>query len=147
MYFVLMFILMVLVGVFGVMQGINALYWFDTVTILMMFLLIIPMFLASGMGKQFKNIVLYMCKSKKNFERNDYRKMLEATNLLIKLSIFAGVFTSITGLLCMLQNLSDPAQIGPALTVVLLALIYSAFLLIILYPIQAKLKIELIDES
>lgn len=142
MYFIILLFYGFIVTLICYLQSIN---YFDILSLLLMLLLIIPMFIASGMGKEFSKAMRFMWNSKAVYERDDYRKMLEAVTLLIKLNICAGLFTMITGFISIIMGTLELASLGPSLMSAFTSIFYTLFICLILYPIQAKIKSKLID--
>lgn len=146
MYFIILLLYAVLVPIICSFQTTGqSLNYFDLVSIALMLLLTIPMFIASGMVKDFTKALRFMFNSKIEYERNDYRKMLEAVTLLIKLNICAGLFTMVAGFVTILGTLSDMASLGPRIMTTITAIFYSLFICLILFPIQSKIKSKLIE--
>ncbi|MFA9466024.1 MAG: hypothetical protein ACERKN_17230 [Velocimicrobium sp.] len=114
-------------------------------TFIMMFLLIVPMFVASGLSKEVPKIFKLLGNSKLSYERSEYRKMLEAISLLIKLNFCAGAFTTIVGFISLLHSLTDIATLGPNVAVIAISIFYMIFLCLMLFPAQAKIKTKLIE--
>lgn len=119
----------------------------DVPTFLLMFLLIVPMFIASGLSKEVPKILKLLGSSKATFERSEYRKMLEAISLLIKLNFCAGSFATIVGFIGLLHGLSDVSSLGPNVAVISISIFYMIFICLILFPAQAKIKTKLIDSE
>ena len=120
---------------------------FDAPTFILMFLLIVPMFIASGLSKEVPKILKLLGNSKATFERSEYRKMLEAISLLIKLNFCAGSFAAIIGFIGLLRGLSDISTLGPNIAIISISIFYMIFICLILFPAQAKIKIKLIESE
>ncbi len=140
---VLCFIVSVIV-VCGLSMG-SLFVVFDAPTFILMFLLIVPMFIASGLSKEVPKILRLLGNSKVTFERSEYRKMLEAISLLIKLNFCAGSFATIVGFIGLLHDLTDIATLGPNIAIIVISIFYMIFLCLILFPAQARIKTKLIE--
>lgn len=145
MYFIILLIYAFIISMTCFSMGMGQMFnYVDLLSLIVMLLLIIPMFIASGMSKEFSKAIRFMFNSKIEYERDDYRKMLEAVNLLIKLNICAGLFTMTAGLISIL-GIANLATLGPSVMVAIISIFYMLIICLILYPIQSKIKSKLIE--
>ena len=87
-------------------------------------IVILPMIIGTVARHQWKDIKLYF---------KDKKIRSEISDSMATIAIFMGGFGTLMGLIMMLQNLSDPAAIGPAMSISFLSMLYGALIYLILY--------------
>ena len=74
--------------------------------------------------------------------KDDYEKRTsyEAIKTAITANLFGGLFGTLTSIMYMLTQITDPSSVGPAFAVALIAMFYGLFFAILLLPIRERLS-------
>lgn len=140
MYFisvVVFLVIAVLVSLNGCVTDIP----FDFVSLLSIFLFTVPIILACGLGKDFFAGFTFSMKKTCSADRNEILRAHTAISLCRRLLLLSGVLSTLLSFYSMLRRLDDPAYIGPAVTVAILALVYAILANIMLLPVQTRLQL------
>lgn len=117
----------------------------DLVSIVILLVVVFPVLVQSGLGKDFNNSFRLTLGKKKEASFKEMKRALEALGLVRKTLWYTSVFICCVSFIVVMHNLDDPANIGPNLAVCILVVAYAAVLNIILLPIEKQLKIRLIE--
>lgn len=109
-------------------------------SLLLIFLLAVPMFLISGMTENLKYAFSCMAKRNISYSKKELSNALEAIYLAKKLILCAGGMGSLIVFITGLHYMDDVAFLGPMVSGLVYPLFFSIFFLLIFYPIEAKLK-------
>lgn len=144
-YIALVIFILVLLG--SMMLGGSPAMFIDLPSLLMITLITLPMFMASGLSKDLGRAFQILIYQKKTYAKAELGRSLEAVTLIIKLLILSGIFGFLTGMISFARQLSDLSQIGPAFSVMLLTTYYALFSILIFLPVQARIKALLHEKS
>lgn len=143
MYFISVAAVVVVSG-FLLMVGNGNVVWFLDVPSLLVVLLFDSMILiSSGLTKDFNNAFRMALKNGKEKGLSEIKRAIEAVALVRKTTLAAGVFSMIFGLIMAIGQLDDPAMMGPNLAVASLTLLYALAVVLILLPLESRLKMKL----
>ena len=104
----------------------------------------IPMLMASGLFTDFLRGFSIMGQKVNTCSLLELRKTDIALKLAVRLFLLSGILGSLIGIIGLASSLSALSRLGPNLAVALLTLFYSILFILILMPVQAKVKAILI---
>jgi flagellar motor component MotA len=116
----------------------------DLPSLISILILTVPVLLRKGIWKD-------LCRAFHFVRRNykcslaDMKRSLEALEFTQKQILCAGVITSIFGIIGVCSNMTDLSKIGPSLAIVVLPLLYTAFLELLLLPMHVEIKGRIIN--
>lgn len=121
----------------------NLTYCLDFPTIICILILSLPILIRRGMWRDFFRA---FCLLKKTYvcTLGDLKRSKEAVELMQKQVLYAGIVSSTMGIVYVLGRISDMAQIGPCMAVVVLSILYMAVLELILLPLQHEVRSRII---
>ena len=105
--------------------------FFDLPAMLLLLLLVVPMLVVSGSGRDYPIRCL--------------KRSLEAVQLVQKLILYSSMISSIIAFVTILTCLEDTATLGPCLAVAILIVFYAAILELFLIPVKAKVQNAITD--
>lgn len=151
MYF-LSFLGVVLISAFMMMlsTGSNGLiYFLDFPSALVMLLFGSTILLSAGLLKDFNNafrLVVKIEREKQNtVSEKELQRAIEAVRLAIKTMLTGGVFSFLFTCVLIMTQLAEPEKLGPMLAVGMLVLLYGLAVVLILLPLEARLRVRLND--
>ena len=100
----------------------------------------IPVLLLSGLFKDFVKSFRLLTLSENPFSKIELKKMQASIKLTIKLLGFSGILAAFVGIIASLNGFTDMAILFSNLAISLIAPLYSVLFIIILLPIEAKIK-------
>lgn len=100
----------------------------------------IPVLLLSGLFKDFIKSFRLLTLSENPFSKIELKKMQASIKLTIKLLGFSGILAAFVGIIASLNGFTDMAILFSNLAISLIAPLYSVLFIIILLPIEAKIK-------
>lgn len=100
----------------------------------------IPVLLLSGLFKDFVKSFRLLTLSENPFSKIELKKMQASIKLTIKLLGFSGILAAFVGVIASLNGFTDMAILFSNLAISLIAPLYSVLFIIILLPIEAKIK-------
>lgn len=100
----------------------------------------IPVLLLSGLFKDFIKSFRLLTLSENPFSKIELKKMQASIKLTIKLLGFSGILAAFVGIIASLNGFTDMAILFSNLAISLIAPLYSLLFIIILLPIEAKIK-------
>lgn len=137
---IIYFVMMASMGAF------NPVWILDLMSLLCILIVAVPLLISSGLTKDFgKAFGLIRTKKEEEPDRKQIRKSLEAVKLTGRLMIYSGILNCLLGGIWVLHSLTDPARLGPNISVCLISILYAIMLTMILLPVEAKLKVMLKD--
>lgn len=143
--YVISLIIFVLAMVFVMLLGAPFTAYVDAPSILMIVLMTVPMLMASGLLPDFKRAFRVMMTKSNLFTEEELKKSLLAVRLTTQLVMFSGLFGTLIGGISMLGKIDQISKIGPSVAVMVLTIFYAFCFVIILLPVQAKIKSLLIS--
>ncbi|MDD6572397.1 MAG: helix-turn-helix transcriptional regulator [Thermoflexaceae bacterium] len=120
-------------------------YLFDFPSILCLFVVLIPVVLGTGTGKDLKNAISIGCSRKKTYSLIELKRAKEAVGLIMKISFLTGGLIALLEFLILLHKLNEPSQIGPLCAIILLILLYALFLAMIFLPLNVIINNRIIS--
>lgn len=119
-------------------------YMVDGVTLGVMVLIIITVLLSAGLHQDFVQAFRFALGKPEHVSLLKLKRAKEAVTLTLKATIgFAVLITSISVIGSL--RLATPAALPVNLAVSILGLVYSAIFCLLLIPIQAKIKIKIME--
>ena len=116
----------------------------DFPTLVCILVLTVPVLFQKRMAKDFlRAFMLLNEKYECNF--SELRHALNVVEMMQKQVLCAGCIVTIQGLILVFHKLSDWTTIGPNLNVAMLAAAYTAFLELLLLPLQIAAKQRIVD--
>lgn len=100
----------------------------------------IPVLLLSGLFKDFVKSFRLLTLSENPFSKIELKKMQASIKLTIKLLGFSGILAAFVGIIASLNGFTDMTILFSNLAISLIAPLYSVLFIIILLPIEAKIK-------
>lgn len=100
----------------------------------------IPVLLLSGLFKDFIKSFRLLTLSENPFSKIELKKMQASIKLTIKLLGFSGILAAFVGIIASLNGFTDMTILFSNLAISLIAPLYSLLFIIILLPIEAKIK-------
>ncbi len=153
MYF-LSFLGVVLISAFMMMLstgGGGLVYFLDFPSALVMLLFGSTILLSAGLLKDFNNafrLVVRMGREKESaVSEGELRRAIEAVRLAIKTMLTGGVFYFLFTCVLIMVQLDTPEKLGPMLAVGMLVLLYGLAVVLILLPLEARLRVRLSDST
>lgn len=125
--------------------GVSALTWcLDAPSLICILILSVPLLFRKGMGKDFIR-ALKMQFGKQSYTLGEMRRSLDAVEFMQKQVLYAGLVTLILPIIFILGELTDIQVVGKNLSVALIALLYTAFLELLLLPLQLEAKRRIVN--
>lgn len=125
--------------------GMEALSWcIDAPTLICILILSVPLLFRKGMGKDFIR-AFKMQFGKKSYTLGEMRRSLDAVEFMQKQILYAGLIAMILPVIFILGQLTDVEIFGANLAVALIALLYTAFLELLLLPLQLEAKRRIVN--
>ena len=153
MYF-LSFLGVVLISAFMMMLstgGGGLVYFLDFPSALVMLLFGSTILLSAGLLKDFNNafrLVVRMGREKESaVSEGELRRAIEAVRLAIKTMLTGGVFSFLFTCVLIMVQLDTPEKLGPMLAVGMLVLLYCLAVVLILLPLEARLRVRMSDST
>lgn len=113
----------------------------DVPSIMILLLILVPTLILTNYLKDLNNALRFSTAKKlENISLIKLKRALEAVNLTIHTLIYSSIFIAMGFAIVTLHNLSDIAALGPNVSVVLITILYAAFISLILQPVKTKLN-------
>lgn len=119
-------------------------YFLDIPSLICILVLSIPILLRNGLWKDFFRAIKLM-NSKYVCRLCELKRTLDAVELMQKQVLYAGAISTIAPIVYILHRLTEPAQLGPNISLALIAALYTAVLELLLLPLQLEAKKRIID--
>lgn len=119
--------------------------YMDVTSLLILFILCIPILISSGLIKDFNNGFRILFKKGKQTNLAEIKRAVEAVELTMKILLYSGMFSFLFSVVIILDISKDIASFGGNLSVSLVSLTYALAINMVLHPIRTKLKVKLID--
>lgn len=116
----------------------------DMPTLLLLLVLSVPAFIYSGLWKDFVR-AFSVKHSETHWKLSEWKRTLEAVELLQRQIVFSGMFVALAQLVLLLHNMTDLASLGPWISCMLLAGVYVAVFELLLMPLSVEVKKKIID--
>lgn len=145
MYLISILALAVFVGLVCMWNGLNITWFWDFPSLLMIFVITIPIMISAGLLKDLNNAFRFVMGKKETGSLRELKRSVEAVNLAIRSILMSSIFMTLISLIIMLLRLDAPEKLGPVLVVIILPIIYAAGFVILLLPLRSQLKIRIIE--
>ena len=143
MYFISI-VAVVCISGFLLMLGQGSVVWFiDMPSLIVILLFDITMLFSAGLVKDFNNAFRMVLRTGKDESVTEMKRAIEAVGLVRKTTLAAGVFSMIFGLIMAMGQLGNPELLGPNLAVASLTLLYALAFILILLPLESRLRMKL----
>lgn len=139
MYFVGLVVFIAFLVFSTLLSGVLASF-IDLPSIILILSFSIPMLMASGLFTDFIRGFRIMGQKVNIWSLLELKKTEVALKLMVKLLLLSGLLGGMIGVVAIASGLSEIGKIGPNLAIALLTLLYSALLVFIVLPIQAKVR-------
>lgn len=120
-------------------------YFVDFPSLLILFILCIPIFISARLTKDFNLGLQILFKKGKQYNLSDLKRSVEAVDLAMKTFLYGGLFILMFSAIVILHTTNDPAALGPYLSTAFYSFLYALTFHILLLPIRARLKVKSID--
>jgi flagellar motor component MotA len=129
--------------------GNGLVYFLDFPSALVILLFGSTILLSAGLLKDFNNafrLVVGIRQEKENkVSEMELRRAVEAVRLAIKTMLTGGVFSFLFTCVLIMMQLNEPSKLGPMLAVGMLVLLYGLAVVLVLLPLEARLRVRLHD--
>ena len=143
MYFISI-VAVVCISGFLLMLGQGSVVWLiDMPSLIVILLFDITMLFSAGLVKDFNNAFRMVLRTGKDESVTEMKRAIEAVGLVRKTTLSAGVFSMIFGLIMAMGQLGNPELLGPNLAVASLTLLYALAFILILLPLESRLRMKL----
>lgn len=119
----------------------------DLPSIIVILAFCIPMLMASGLLPDLLRSFRIMGQKVNTWSLLELRKTDIALKLAVRLLLLSGILGSLIGIIGLASSLTNMSRLGPNVAVALLTLFYSLLLILMLMPIQARVKAIMITMS
>ena len=148
--FLLSLLLLLIFSVYYIcaLLGGHVAYYIDPPSMLLLFLITIPVLMSAGLFKDFNNAFRFSARRKPDCSRRELERAIEAVRLTIK-TLWAGSVLNVTIALiyAFILNAQNTETLLPYLSVSIIPLLYASFFVILLLPMQSRLKLRLDELS
>ena len=117
----------------------------DLTSIALLVLLVVSIMLSAGLLKDLNNAIRLILGKKKEAAMLELKRAKLAVDTMIKVSVYSSIFVTMVQCVTLLHNLSDPAHLGPMISVALLIILYAVMISLLLLPIRAKLEQRILE--
>lgn len=145
MYLLGVLIFMFLLIMIPLFSSVSLLTLADPLSLLILLLIVIPVLLLSGYGKDFIYAFKLTATKQKEEDLAKLKRASEAVSLVMKAILYGGAFGSLLGCIALLRQMDDPATIGPYIMAAFVILLYAIVINIMLLPIKAKIDKMIIE--
>lgn len=151
MYFLSIMLFLILCIVYAIITGQNSLesimVFIDMPSMLLLLMIVMPVFISSGLWKDFNNAFRLSIKERENAGKVELMRAVEAVSFMIKTlwmtGIFAVIFQIVITFLMYARDVIKQENIIQYAAISLLPMVYSLFFVIFLLPMQARLNVRL----
>lgn len=136
---VLCFVFVQLVNPYSIMGFV------DVTCILLLVVLVVPIMISAGLLKDLNNAIRLILGKKKETAMLELKRAKLAVDTMMKVSVCSSLFVTMVEVVVLLHNMSDPAMLGPMISLCLLSLLYAMIVSLLLLPIRAKLEQRILE--
>lgn len=119
-------------------------YLIDFPSLIIILVFTAPVLFGNGMWKDFKR-AFSLLRKKYTCHLSELKRTLDVVEMMQKQLIYAGIIGMLLSFIHLMRMLSDPASIGPNLSVAILTMFYALLLEMLLLPLQLEVKRRIID--
>lgn len=151
MYLLSILLFLILCIAYAIITGQNSLesimVFVDMPSMLLLFMIVIPVFISSGLWKDFNNAFRLSIKERESAGKVELMRAVEAVSFMIKTlwvtGIFAVTFQLVITFLMYVRDVIKQENIVQYVAISLLPIVYALFFMIFLLPMQARLNVRL----
>lgn len=141
----ILFIILMIVICFLLSPGVSVLFYLDSVSFIILFLVAIPVLFSTGLIKDFNNAFKLSISKKKETTIRDLKRAIEAVALFQKVIITTGIFSFLFCMIIILIHQPEYKSLLTSIAVNILSPLYATVIALILQPIEVNLKLRLQD--
>lgn len=119
-------------------------YLIDFPSLIIILVFTAPVLFGNGMWKDFKR-AFSLLRKKYTCHLSELKRTLDVVEMMQRQLIYAGIIGMLLSFIHLMRMLSDPASIGPNLSVAILTMFYALLLEMLLLPLQFEVKRRIID--
>lgn len=117
----------------------------DATCILLLVVLVVPIMISAGLLKDLNNGIRLILGKKKETAMLELKRAKLAVDTTMRVSVCSSLFVTMMEVVVLLHNMSDPAMLGPMISLCLLSLLYAMIINLLLLPIRAKLEQRILE--
>lgn len=125
--------------------GVDVRIYLDPISLLVLFLVSIPVLISTGLMKDFSNAFRLSISRKKETSIRDLKRAIEAVALFQKVIILTGIFSFLFCMVIILMNKPDYESLIFSISVNILSPLYAVVIALILQPMEVSLRLRLQD--
>ena len=129
---------------YGGIELVRLTYLIDIPSLIVMLVFTVPVLFKGGVWKDFKRAWRLLNKDY-TCHLDEVRRALDVVEMMQKQVLYAGVICVLMTLITIFRMLSDPASLGPNLSVAILTMLYAMIFEMLLLPLQLEAKRRIID--
>lgn len=129
---------------YGGIELVRLTYLIDIPSLIIMLVFTVPVLFKGGVWKDFKR-AWRLLKKDYTCHLDEVRRALDVVEMMQKQVLYAGVVCVLLTLITIFRRLSDPASLGPNLSVAILTMLYAMIFEMLLLPLQLEAKRRIID--
>ncbi len=146
MYFISIVIFTIVIFVIFTLVS-NVSYYLNFTTLIFLISIFFPLMFSSGLLKDFKNAFTLTINKKKKPNTIELNNSYNAILLAIKLTVISGMILIVISAVAILANINNLSKMGPFISISILSLLYTLITIIIILPVQYKLKSMMYKKS
>lgn len=117
----------------------------DISCILLLVVLVVPIMVSAGLLKDLNNGIRLILGKKKETAMLELKRAKLAVETMMKVSLCSSLFVTMVETVVLLHHMTDPALLGPMISVCLLSLLYAVIINLLLLPIRARLEQRILE--
>lgn len=129
---------------YGGIELVRLTYLIDIPSLIVMLVFTVPVLFKGGVWKDFRRAWRLLNKDY-TCHLDEVRRALDVVEMMQKQVLYAGVICVLMTLITIFRMLSDPASLGPNLSVAILTMLYAMIFEMLLLPLQLEAKRRIID--
>ena len=125
--------------------GYSVYNFLDGMSFMIMIVLVIPIMLSAGLLKDLNNAFRFVLGKKKEATLLELKRAKLAAEMLSRVSVCSSIFVALIQTVVLLHSMSDPAYLGPVISVMVLTIVYAMVISLLMIPIRAKLEQRILE--
>lgn len=117
----------------------------DVTSMLLLVVLVVPILVSAGLLKDLNNAVRLVLGKKRETAMLELKRAKLAVDTLIRVSVYSSIFVTMMELVVLLHNMTDPAHLGPMISMSLLTVLYAVMISLLFMPIRTKLEQRILE--
>lgn len=131
--------------VYVTQPGYSVYNFLDGMSFMIMIVLVIPIMLSAGLLKDLNNAFRFVLGKKKEATLLGLKRAKLAAEMFSRVSVCSSIFVALIQTVVLLHSMSDPAYLGPVISVMVLAIVYAMVISLLMIPIRAKLEQRILE--